>query len=150
MASLAKVTLIGNLGRDPETRYTPSGVMNVRFTLATNRRWTDQNGQVQERTTWFNVTAWRRLAESIDQMSQRGWVSKGRQVYVYGTLETHEYQDQQGQTRTSIDVTADDFQLLGNRPDGDEGGYSRPSGGPGGGRSQEPDNAPSDFDDVPF
>jgi single-strand DNA-binding protein len=150
MASLAKVTLIGNLGRDPETRYTPSGLMNVRFTLATNRRWTDQNGQVQERTTWFNVTAWRRLAEILDGLTQRGALTKGKQVYVYGTIETREYQDQQGQTRLSLDVTADDIQLLGTRGDSDEGGYSRPSSGSGGGRSQEPDNAPSDFDDVPF
>ena len=146
MAGVAKLTLIGNLGRDPETRYTPSGVMNVQFSVAASRRWTDQGGQQQERTTWFRVTAWRRLAETLDQLSQNGALVKGKQVYVLGNLESREYQDQQGQARFSLDVTADEVQLLGSRPEG-EGTYSRPSGGS---RSEEPDAGTRDFDDVPF
>lgn len=151
MAGVAKVTLIGNLGRDPETRYTPSGAMNVSFSMAVTRRWNDQNGQLQERTTWFRVTAWRRLAETLDQLTQRGFLVKGKQVYVSGTIEQREYQDQQGQTRTSLDVTADEVQLLGSRGD-DEG-----AGGGGGVRSQGSRGDQSDafgdssnFDDVPF
>ena len=146
MASLAKVTLIGNLGRDPETRYTPSGVMNVQFSVASSRRGTDQNGQQQERTTWFRVTAWRKLAEILDQLTQNGALVKGKQVYVYGNIEAREYQDQQGQMRTSLDVTADDFQLLGSRSDG-EGTFQR---SPGGSRPDEADSGARDFDDVPF
>jgi single-strand DNA-binding protein len=107
MAGVSKVTLIGNLGRDPETRYTPNGTMNVQFTMAVSRRWTDQGGQQQERTTWFRVTAWGRLAETLDSLTQNGYLTKGKQVYVLGNLEAREYQDQQGQTRTSLDVRAD-------------------------------------------
>jgi single-strand DNA-binding protein len=147
MATMAKVTLIGNLGRDPETRYTPSGQMNVTFSIATNRRWTDQNGQQQERTTWFRVTAWRKLAEIMDQLTQSGALVKGKQVFVYGSVEAREYPDQQGQTRTSLDVTADDFQLLGSRGDA-EGGSFRPQSG--GSRNDGGESGPDNFEDVPF
>jgi single-strand DNA-binding protein len=145
VAGVAKITLIGNLGRDPETRYTPSGVMNVQFSVAASRRWTDQSGQQQERTTWFRVTAWRRLAETLDKLTQDGYLAKGRQVYVLGNIEAREYQDQQGQTRTSLDVTADEVLMLGNRGDSDGGSFR------GGGSRQEPtDSSVQEFDDVPF
>jgi single-strand DNA-binding protein len=147
MAGFAKVMLIGNLGRDPETRYTPNGVMNVTFSVAANRRWTDQSGQQQERTTWFRVTAWRRLAETLDQLTHSGALAKGRQVFVLGTIEAREYQDQNGVNRTSLDVTADEFQLLGSRLDGDQMAMGPRSGGVGG---QEPGDGTSDLDDVPF
>jgi single-strand DNA-binding protein len=147
MAGLAKVTLIGNLGRDPETRYTPSGALNVQFSVATNRRWTDQNGQQQERTTWFRITAWRRLAETLVQLTEQGALVKGKQVYVSGTIEAREYQDQNNQTRTSLDVTADDLLLLGSRQEF-EGGIQRP---PGGGTSEGDElDAANDIEDVPF
>ena len=118
MASLAKITIIGNLGRDPETRYTPNGRMNIQFTVATNRRFTDSSGQQQERTAWYRVTAWGNLAETLDKLAQSGALTKGKQVYVEGRLDPREYQDQQGQTRTSLDVNATEFQLLGQRGDG--------------------------------
>ena len=121
MAGVARITLVGNLGRDPETRYTPNGRMNVRFTMAVSRRFNDQSGQQQERTSWYTITAWGTLAESMDRLAQSGALAKGRQVFVEGRFETHEYQDQQGQTRTSLDVTANEFQLLGPRADGDGG-----------------------------
>jgi single-strand DNA-binding protein len=146
MASLAKVTVVGNLGRDPETRYTPSGTMNVQFNVAASRRWNDQNGQLQERTTWFRVTAWGRLAENLDRLTQNGALVKGKQVLVLGSIEQREYQDAQGQTRFSLDVNADEVQLLGNRPDG-EGAPTRSGGG---NRSETMDSSPNDFDDVPF
>jgi single-strand DNA-binding protein len=155
MAGVSKVTLIGNLGRDPETRYTPNGIMNVQFTMAVSRRWTDQGGQQQERTTWFRITAWRRLAETLDQLTQSGYLVKGKQVYVQGNIEAREYQDQQGQTRTSLDVTADDVLLLGSRADGEGGGGgtggfggSGGRGGRQGGDSEGPGG--NDIDDVPF
>lgn len=132
MAGIALVTLVGNLGRDPETRYTPNGKMNVTFTMAVGRRFTDSSGQQQDRTTWFRVTAWGGLAETIDKLAQSGYVAKGRQVFVQGRIEMREYQDQQGQTRASLDVTANEFQLVGNRGDSDSG-YGGEGGFSGGG-----------------
>ena|SRR5215218_5105631 len=154
MAGVSKVILVGNLGRDPETRYTPNGIMNVQFTMAVSRRWTDQGGQQQERTSWFRVTAWRRLAETLDSLTQNGFLAKGKQVYVMGTLEAREYQDQQGQTRTSLDVNADEVLLLGSRADGEGGGTGGSSGASGGGRGgrsgEDTENFGGDIDDVPF
>lgn len=150
MAGISKVTIIGNLGRDPETRYTPSGAMNVQFTVAVNRRFRDNSGQDQERTNWFRVTAWARLAETLDNLTQQGFLSKGRQVYVEGRLDAREYQDQNGQTRTSLDVSATEFQLLGQRGDAEAGGNAGGRAPGGAGRGDGGDEAPADFDDVPF
>ncbi len=149
MASTAKVTIVGNLGGDPETRYTPSGKMNVRFSIATNRRFTDQSGQQQERTTWFRVTAWGGLAETMDRLAQSGALSKGKQVFVEGRLDANEYQDQQGQQRTSLDVFANEILLLGTRADSDSGyGNYGSSGGRQGARMQE--GPPGKMEDVPW
>ena len=156
MAGISKVILIGNLGRDPETRYTPNGTMNVQFTMAVNRSFRDQSGQQQERTNWFRVTAWGRLAETLDSMTQNGYLAKGRQVYVEGRLDPREYQDQQGQTRISLDVNANEFQLLGSRADSEGGqfggGAPRGQSGQGGqrGGNEEFDDPAGSFDDVPF
>ncbi len=154
MAGISKVILVGNVGRDPETRYTPNGTMNVQFTLAVNRRFT-QGGQQQEKTNWFRVTAWGKLAEILDGMTQNGYLTKGKQLYVEGRLDAREYQDQQGQTRTSLDVNATEIQLLGSRGDaeggqfGGGGGGSRGQGGQGQrGGGEDYDDA--SFDDVPF
>jgi single-strand DNA-binding protein len=133
MAGIAKITLVGNLGRDPETRYTPNGRMNVQFTMAVSRRFNDQSGQQQERTNWYRVTAWGGLAESLDRLAQNGYLAKGKQVYVDGRLEPREYQDQQGQTRMSLDVTANELQLLGSRADGESGFGGSFSAGAGAG-----------------
>jgi single-strand DNA-binding protein len=151
MAGIAKITLIGNLGRDPETRYLPSGAMNVSFSLAVSRSWTDQSGQRQEKTTWFNVTAWRKLAETLDGLAQKGYLTKGKQVFVSGSrIEARAYQDRNGQAAASLDVEIDELQLLGSRADS-EGGQA------GGGdqsreaqRPSESDALSRDFDDVPF
>jgi single-strand DNA-binding protein len=157
MAGIALVTLVGNLGRDPETRYTPNGRMNVVFTMAVSRRFTDSAGQQQDRTTWFRVTAWGRLAETIDKLAQGGYVAKGRQVFVQGRIETNEYQDQQGQTRMSLEVTANEFQLVGNRGDGDPGfgGYGGGGGYSGGGQQpgrsvQDSEPRTGTVNDIPW
>lgn len=119
--SLAKVTLIGNLGRDPETRATPSGATNVTFSVATSRAY---NGQ--ETTTWWRVTAWGRLAETLVSLQQQDALAKGRQVYVEGRVEARKYQDRSGATKTSLDVTANEVQLLGPRGASDDAGtYDR-------------------------
>lgn len=149
MASVSRVILIGNLGRDPETRFTPNGTMNVQFTMATNRRWNDQAGQLQERTTWFRVTAWGRLAERLNNLAQQSYLSKGSQVYVSGVLEARDYVDRNGQNRTSLDVNANEFELVGGRGDA-EGGGAAPSQS----AEERPDDGGEpggqDFDDVPF
>ena len=159
MAGIAKITLVGNLGRDPETRYTPNGRMNVQFTMAVSRRFNDQSGQQQERTNWYRVTAWGGLAESLDRLAQNGYLAKGKQVYVDGRLEPREYQDQQGQTRMSLDVTANELQLLGSRADGEGsfggGGFGAAGAGAGaaGGRQQgraDQDEQPGSIEEVPW
>lgn len=163
MAGVARITLVGNLGRDPETRYTPNGRMNVQFTMAVSRRFNDQSGQQQERTNWYRVTAWGTLAETLDRLAQSGYLVKGKQVYVEGRLEPREYQDQQGQTRTSLDVTANELLLLGSRADSEGGfgggggayaGAGAAAGGFGGGRPggrQGADQEPgSSIEDVPW
>lgn len=129
MAGVARITLVGNLGRDPETRYTPNGRMNVNFTMAVSRRFNDQSGQQQERTNWYRVTAWGTLAENLDRMAQNGYLVKGKQVFVEGRFEPREWQDQQGQTRTSLEVTLNELQLLGSRADGDSGFAGAGGGG---------------------
>jgi single-strand DNA-binding protein len=157
MAGISKIILIGNLGRDPETRYTPSGTMNVNFSLAVSRRFRDSQGQDQEKTNWFRVTAWGRLAETLDGLTQRGYVGKGRQVYVEGRLDLNEYNDREtNEKRYSLDVYATEFQRIGNR--GDAGGedYGGRSGGAGAGtssgRSGNTDYGENEgsMDDVPF
>ncbi len=149
MAGISKVTVIGNLGRDPETRYTPNGTMNVQFSVAATRVFKDQSGQQQERTTWFRATAWGRLAETLDGLSQSGYLSKGKQVYIEGRLEAREFQDQQSQNRTSLDVNVSEFQLLGSRGDGG-GAPGQRDQGSGGQQNDAAFNDPSSFDDVPF
>ena len=144
---LAKAQVIGNLGRDPETRYTPNGRMTVNFSVASSRRWTDQSGQQQERTTWFSVSAWGKLAETLDQLTQSGALTKGQRVFVAGRIETREYTDRNNQTRTSLDITAEDVLLVGGRGEGGgagagTGGQGRDTEGPGGDLG--------DLDDTPF
>ena len=164
--SYNKVIIIGNLGRDPETRYTPGGAMNVQFSVATSRRYNDREGQQQETTTWFRVTAWGKLAENLDRFTQNGILAKGRQVYVEGRLEQREYTAQDGQQRTSLDVNASELQLLGNRADneggvsgGNRGGNFGGNAGSGNAGSGNAGNAAGnrqgdadygDMDDVPF
>ena len=159
--SFNKVTMIGRLGQDPETRYTPSGTMNVRFSVATSRRYNDREGQQQETTTWFRVTAWDRLAETLDKLSQSGALAKGREVYVEGRLELSEFTGRDGQPRSSLEVRANEFQLVGSRNDNSGGGDGSNFGGggsrgdsgegnTGGGNRQQGNADYGDMDDVPF
>lgn len=111
-----QITLIGNLGRDPEMRYTTTGVPVTSFTVAVNRRWTGQDGQQQDKTTWFRVTAWRKLAEITSQ-----YLTKGSKVLVIGTVEEPQaYIDREGQPRASLEVTAQDIRFLSTRGEGME------------------------------
>ena len=108
-----KLIIIGRLGRDPEMRYTPSGTPVTHFSVATDRRWTDRDGQQQERTVWFRVSAWRKLAEVCNQ-----YLHKGSQVMVEGELrEPRVYQSRDGEWRASLDLTARAVKFLGGRGD---------------------------------
>ena len=171
MASFAKVSLLGNLGNDPETKYIPSGAMVVELSIAVNPRprGGQQARQSEEgRATWYRVSAWDRLAERIDKLAQQGHIAKGRSLYVEGRLEPREFTGSDGQTRVSYDVTMTDFQFVGgDRREGEgapggiagsSSGYSGGGGGegPGGGgsggnrRQTFNDNPPNDLDDIPF
>lgn len=149
MAGVSKITLVGNLGRDPETRYTPNGRMNVQFSMAVTRRRPDGSGGFQESTNWFRVTGWGRLAESLDKLTQQGYLTKGKQVFVTGNFESREFTGQDGQTRQSLEVNADEVQLLGSRGDSGGGEFGGPVG-QGQGRSESYGSDDVSMDDVPF
>lgn len=106
--SLNKVLLLGNLGRDPEVRYTSSGKAVASFTLATSQRWKDQEGNEQERTEWHRVVAWGRLGEICGE-----FLSKGRQIFVEGRIQSREWEDQDGNRRTTVEIIANDMIMLG-------------------------------------
>ena len=110
IASLSKVILVGNLGSDPEMRYTPNGKAVTSFRMATNRRYTTPDGESREETDWFRVSVWGKQAEQCNQS-----LSKGRQVYVEGRLHARNWEGQDGQMRTSLDVTADRVLFLGRQ-----------------------------------
>jgi single-strand DNA-binding protein len=153
-----KIIVIGNLGRDPEMRYTPSGQTVTSFSVASNRRYTT-NGEQREETEWFNVSAWGRLAETCNQ-----YLTKGQQVYVEGRLSSRTYQANDGQTRFSNDIMLTDVQFLGSRGGGDQAPYGDDQGqgygsGAGAGRGDSGQgygggydrSAPNDpVDDLPF
>ncbi len=142
---LNKVMLIGNLGKDAETRYTPSGAAVTNFRLATARRWKDaQTGEWKDGTDWHDVVLWR--AEKIAE-----YLTKGRQVYVEGRLQTRSWEDQNGQKRYNTEVVADNFgvMLLGGR-EGGGGGASAGSTAAAASRGGDPGDQGVSDDDVPF
>ena len=136
MASLNKVMIIGNLGRDPEMRFTANGQAVANFSVACNRRYTTRDGDQREETEWVRVVCWARLAEIAGQYLQRG-----SQVYVEGRLQTRSWEDQQGQTRYSTEVVANNFQFLGSRGGG--------GGDFGGGGNGNWDDGPTDIGSGP-
>ena len=120
IASLSKAILVGNLGSDPEMRYTPNGKAVTSFNIATNRRYTTSAGENKEETDWFRVSVWGKQAEQCNQ-----FLSKGKQVYVEGRLHARSWEGQDGQMRTSLEVTAERVLFLGKRgsvalPEGEE------------------------------
>jgi single-strand DNA-binding protein len=119
MASLNKVMLIGNLGRDPEVRFTPDGSPVASFSIATSEAWTDKNGTRQERTEWHNIVAWNKLAD----LAKR-YLTKGRPVYVEGRIRTREWDDRDGNKRRTTEIVATQMVLLGSRPPGAESSAS--------------------------
>ena len=163
MASFNKITIVGNLGRDPELRYTPQGTAVCQFSVATNERRRDKSGEQQDITTWFRVTSWGKQAENVSK-----YLSKGRRVYVEGRLHMEEWTDRDGKARQTLEVNASDVQFLdsasdmegipvrqsggggagGGQPSGGGGGGSR--GGSSGGGGGRPAGDDIEDDEIPF
>jgi single-strand DNA-binding protein len=135
MAGLSKATIIGNLGGDPEMRYTPAGRPFTTFSVACSRTYTTAEGERREETEWFRVTAWAKLAELCSQ-----FLSKGRRVYIEGRLSSRTWEGADGQKRFSLEITASEMQLLDSRPTTD-----RSEGG-----SHMGAEDPTDLDSIPF
>ena len=153
--SVNKVILIGNLGKDPELKYTPSGTAVAKFSLATNERYKDKAGQVQERTEWHNIVAWQRTAEIAAE-----YLKKGRSVYIEGRIQTHSWDDKtSGQKKYMTEIVASHLVLLGGRGEGGEGsgaGRGRPAAATeAGAESSAPPENPAQGaeitdEDIPF
>lgn len=141
MASLNKVMLIGNLGKDPEVRYTASGQAVASFSLATSEKFKGKSGEWEERTEWHNITLWGKLAEIAGE-----YLSKGKTVYIEGRLQTRKWQDKSGNDRYTTDIVGDKMQMLSPKGERRNEPSSEPSSEPGGGY-EEP---PFQDDDIPF
>lgn len=122
MAGYQQTLIIGNVGGDPQTRYTQSGVAVCNFSVAVTRRWTDSAGARQEQTTWFRVSAWRALAETCNE-----YVHKGMRIMVAGEVDASAYMAQDGKPRASLELTARDVLFLGSKADA-EAGQEGPEG----------------------
>lgn len=168
MGSLNKAMIIGRLGKDPEVRYTQGGQAVASFSVATDHKWTNKTGEKQEKTEWHRVKAWGKLAELAGE-----YLSKGRQVYVEGRIETSEYTDKDGVKKYSTEINAQEIQFLDSGKGGGAEGGGSSRGGPrtggggsgaggggaggGGGRDEGGGSAPSrgsseppPDDDIPF
>ena len=158
MASVNKVILVGNLGRDPETRYMPEGGAITNISIATTDKWKDKAGEMQEKTEWHRVAFFGKLAEIAGE-----YLKKGSQVYVEGRLQTRKWQDKEGQDKYTTEVVANVMQMLGSRQGQGQGGGDREAGGERPERAQGAQGAAAkpaakagggkfdDFeDDIPF
>ncbi|HEV8198754.1 MAG TPA: single-stranded DNA-binding protein [Candidatus Polarisedimenticolia bacterium] len=143
MGSVNKVILVGNLGRDPEVRYTQGGAAVANFTLATNEVWNDKAGARQERTEWHRIVVWGKTAEIAKEH-----LSKGKQVYIEGSIQTRQWDDREGNKRTTVEIKAQRLVLIGRGGMGEGGGGEMRGGGPSG-PDVVMDEAPPD-DDIPF
>jgi single-strand DNA-binding protein len=135
--SLNKVILIGNLGQDPEARFTPQGTAVTNLSVATNEAWKDQGGELQERTEWHKIVLYGRMAETASE-----YMKKGQMVYVEGRLHTREWEDQNQVKRRTTEIRCDNFTMLGKRSDS-SGSIQEKST-----ETQKPDS--SEDDDLPF
>ena len=146
--SFNKITIVGNLGRDPELRYTPQGNAVCNFSVATNEKRRDRNGEMQDITTWFRITLWGKQAENASK-----YLTKGSPVYVEGRLKVEEWTDRDGKGRYTLEVNATDMQFLsggGGRGDEMSGGGADETGfGDDAGDMPKSSAAPTD-DDIPF
>jgi single-strand DNA-binding protein len=150
MASVNKVILVGNVGRDPELRYTQGGQPVASFSIATNERFKDKDGNWKDRTEWHRIVAWARLAEVCGE-----YLRKGSQVYVEGRIQTRDWEDKEGQKRQTTEIVILSMQMLGRRGDGGGGGSMGGGGGDdpgprGGGDDPMPQSSGGSEDEIPF
>lgn len=155
MASVNKVIIIGNLGKDPELRYMPNGDAVANATVATTDTWKDKNGEKQEKTEWHRIVFYRKLAETVGQ-----YLKKGMPVYVEGRLETKKWTDKSGVERYTTEIAANDMKMLGKKPDGETQDNRGKDGGSKDERSYNSESRPpkekhgggfDDMDDdIPF
>jgi len=150
MGSVNKVILVGNLGRDSELRYTPGGAAVATLNLATTEVWNDKGGQRQEKTEWHRIVLWGKQAESLQE-----YLTKGKQIYVEGRLQTRQWDDKDGNKRYTTEIKADRITLLGGGGSGGGGGRGASTdrgstGMPQGGGADEPPMEPITDDDIPF
>ena len=150
MGSVNKVILVGNLGRDAELRYTPGGAAVATLNLATTEVWNDKAGQRQEKTEWHRIVLWGKQAESLQE-----YLTKGKQIYVEGRLQTRQWDDKDGNKKYTTEIKADRITLLGGGGGGRSGGVDRAERGGGahpggGGGADEPPVEPITDDDIPF
>jgi single-strand DNA-binding protein len=156
--SFNKIIIVGNLGRDPELRYTPQGAAVCSFTMATNEKRRDKSGELQDITTWFKITLWRQQAENAAK-----YLTKGSPVYIEGRLKIEEWTDRDNNRRYTLDVQATDMQFIGSRGDSGGGEYSgghddhdtgytggAASSGSSSAGSNAPVSTPAADDDIPF
>lgn len=142
MSSVNKVILIGNLGKDPEVRYSQKGDAIANITLATTESWKDKNGEKQEKTEWHRVTFYKKLAEIAGE-----YLKKGKSIYVEGKLQTSKWTDKQGNERYTTEIVAHDMKMLGSAPSGssDKQTTTRPAG-----NEAVPPGFENMDDDIPF
>lgn len=148
MASVNKVILVGNLGKDPEVRHLEGGVAVARFPVATSESFKDKNGQKQERTEWHNIVVWRGLAEIAEK-----YLKKGQSVYIEGKIRTNNYQDKEGIQRYATEIVADNMTMLGGRSDTGTGNGSQDNTGTNTANAGARNEAPAfegEPDDLPF
>ena len=145
MGSVNKVILVGNLGRDAELRYTPGGAAVSTLNLATTEVWNDRSNQRQEKTEWHRVILWGKQAESLQE-----YLTKGKQIYIEGRLQTRQWDDKDGNKRYTTEIKADRVTLLGGGGGGGRGGSMDRGGSQMSGGSDEPPMEPITEDDIPF
>jgi single-strand DNA-binding protein len=146
MGSVNKVILIGNLGRDAELRFTPGGAAVATLNMATTENWNDKSGQRQEKTEWHRVVLWGKTAESLSE-----YLTKGKQIYVEGRLQTRQWDDKDGNKRYTTEIRGDRVVLLSSGSGGGRGGMSRGAPEDPGSHPTGPDSPePLTDDDIPF
>ena len=145
MGSVNKVILVGNLGRDAELRYTPGGAAVATLNLATTEVWNDKGGQRQEKTEWHRIVLWGKQAESLQE-----YLTKGKQIYVEGRLQTRQWDDKDGNKRYTTEIKADRITLLGGGGGGRGASMERSSAPMAHGGGDEPPMEPITDDDIPF
>lgn len=143
--SVNKVILIGRLGKDPELKYTPNGTPVAKFSLATDEVFKDQAGEQQKRTEWHNIVAWKRLAEICGE-----YLTKGKQVYIEGSIRSRQYEDQAGNKKTAYEIVARQMTMLGSKGDSERTTTERPAPPQPAAEPEPPTGSEITDEDIPF